>query len=463
MEKAIEKIKSISEEINSPLNLGQVNGQYIADYLLDRSNNQTKSRNSSFQKTIKNSTAQFNSVNDIQADIKLQQMIEQNNQIYELHYYHDLVSSIPVIRGIIIFIKKVIRRAFFFLIQPIIDEQNRFNISATQSFNELYNKLCRLEESHGNELKYTNNVMEGLQDNIQKQYEEINSINKMLFESRKEIDGLQKEMDGLQTESRSQFDSISRLKMKIKNANIEKTISVNTEAEKQQNNPNVYQNIDYFSFENSFRGSEEDIQRQQNEYLKFFLGKQNIVDLGCGRGEFLSLMKENGISAVGVDIYEEYVEYGEEKGVKIVQGDAVEFLRQQNADDLGGIFCAQLVEHLKPEQIMEICSLSYEKLKKGSCVIFETPNPCCLAIYTNAFYMDPSHIKPVHPETMKYYLKQAGFYDVQIIFTESSKVPYQLPLLNASHVSNLEEFNSGIQLVSNLLFGSQDYAVVACK
>lgn len=81
----------------------------------------------------------------------------------------------------------------------------------------------------------------------------------------------------------------------------------------------------------------------------------------------------------------------------------------------------------------------------------------------NSFYLDPSHNKPVHPKTMEYYLRKAGFSEVEILFTEASRSGYRLPLLSGKGVDNLEEFNNGINLVTDLLFGSQDYAVIAKK
>ena len=222
-----------------------------------------------------------------------------------------------------------------------------------------------------------------------------------------------------------------------------------------------YQAIDYFDFENYFRGSKEAIKENQKQYIPYFEGKKKVLDLGCGRGEFLELLKEHGIDATGVDFYEEYADYCKGNGLKAVYGDAVAYLQQCTSCD--GIFAGQLAEHLSTEQLVRLCELAYEKLEDGAYLIVETPNPMSLAIYTHAFYIDPSHQKPVHPMTLKYFLEKAGFHKTEIVFTKNSRIPMSIPELKGEGIQNLNEFNESMKQVSELLFGSQDYAIIARK
>ena len=229
------------------------------------------------------------------------------------------------------------------------------------------------------------------------------------------------------------------------------------------NTENVYEVIDYEKFEKHFRGSAEDIKNRQREYLPYVLGKKKVIDLGCGRGEFLEICREKGISATGVDLYSKYVNECKLKGLDVHCVDALDYLGLLEDSSVDGIVAFQLAEHLATAKLAEMCGLLYKKVICGGTVILETPNPLCLSIYTNAFYIDPTHEKPVHPQTLKFFLENAGFSDVKILFTESSRIGYSLPLLDASNVANLNQFNDGINCISNLIWGSQDYAVIATK
>ncbi len=223
----------------------------------------------------------------------------------------------------------------------------------------------------------------------------------------------------------------------------------------------AYGDIDYFDFENHFRGSREAIKERQKEYLPYFAGKKTVLDLGCGRGEFLELLKENGISARGVDFYDEFVQYCLDRGLDVTEGDAIAYLAQTAPVD--GIFAGQLVEHLSIGQIIALCARAYEKLEEGGCLILETPNPMSLAIYTHAFYMDPSHQKPVHPYTLQYLVEKAGFRRAEILFTRGSRLEEHIPRIAGSGIQNAEEFNRDLQTMAECLYGSQDYAIIAQK
>jgi SAM-dependent methyltransferase len=223
--------------------------------------------------------------------------------------------------------------------------------------------------------------------------------------------------------------------------------------------------FDYFGFEERFRGGEEGIKERHKGYIEFFEEAQQVLDIGCGRGEFLELLTEAGIKARGVDLDLDMVLYCQEKGLDVVREDAFTYLQSLPDESVGGVFAAQLVEHLEPTRIIALVNLCQRKLQPGGVLIFETPNPVCLAIFARSFYMDFSHIRPIHPEAMKFLFESAGFQNLQVKFSSPVEPSMRIPPLSglAADAQATEEFNRGIDRLNELLYGFQDYAVIGRK
>ena len=224
-----------------------------------------------------------------------------------------------------------------------------------------------------------------------------------------------------------------------------------------------YTALNYFKFQNNFRGTRSQIIERQTIYLPYFKDStEPVLDIGCGRGELLHILREEDIPAFGIDLYPEYVIEGELSGLDVRQGDGIAFLKETDMR-FGGIFSAHVVEHISFANLQTRCFTAYEKLVPGGYLILETPNPTCLSIFSNAFYVDPTHIKPVHPLLLAYILREAGFSEVQTVYTEATRAGEPLPLIDSDAIRNLDEVNHAIERVSSLLYGSQDYAVIAKK
>jgi 2-polyprenyl-3-methyl-5-hydroxy-6-metoxy-1,4-benzoquinol methylase len=224
-------------------------------------------------------------------------------------------------------------------------------------------------------------------------------------------------------------------------------------------------NFDYFGFEEKFRGSAEDIKARQRAYVEYFQGQNDILDIGCGRGEFLELLREAGIKVKGVDLDLDMVLYCREKGLNVIQEDGFAYLDSLPDEALGGVFAAQVIEHLESKQIIELVKLCQRKLRPGGILILETLNPKCLMIFAESFYMDFSHIKPIHPEAMKFLLESTGFLNIELKFSapvEPSKRLLAFPDLEALGTT-LKTFNHSLEQLNELLYGFQDYAVIGRK
>lgn len=340
-------------------------------------------------------------------------------------------------------------------------EQLCENVRNNNVMLEGYGQLCKNFEDLSENVRNNNAVLEGykqLCENFEQLSENIRNVNAMLEGYDKVIRNVQ----NLNLQINNFESDIERMRFIVSKLDKEKKpITLSTQPQNNStlalsSSQNEYMNIDYFDFENYFRGSRAIIKERQKEYLKYFENCKNILDIGCGRGEFLELMRDSGFSAIGVDTYEDFAEYCESLGLDAVCADGIEYL--SSIESIDGIFVGQVVEHLTTAQVISLIETAYEKLSDGGVLIMETPNPKSLSTYVNAFYLDPSHTKPVHPEFLKYLLRNAGYKDIEILFTDSSKPDITIP-----PIENENEFNHSMETVQQILFGSQDYAVIARK
>jgi glycosyltransferase involved in cell wall biosynthesis/SAM-dependent methyltransferase len=165
----------------------------------------------------------------------------------------------------------------------------------------------------------------------------------------------------------------------------------------------------YRGFEDIFRGPEELIRDRQGVYADLVKGFGPVLDAGCGRGEFLDLLREAGIERLGIDCEAEMVERCHEKGhEEVEQADLVEYLRGLSKRSLGTVFSAQVIEHLELDELQAFLDLGLTRLRPGGLFIAETVNPHSAGAL-KAFWVDPTHRQPLFPETMLAFCQLAGF------------------------------------------------------
>jgi O-antigen chain-terminating methyltransferase len=228
-----------------------------------------------------------------------------------------------------------------------------------------------------------------------------------------------------------------------------------SQAEKLLKPPQLDSGVNYFVFEDKFRGAREDVAQRQTAFLRYFEGCKNVLDIGCGRGEFLQTMREHGIGARGVDLDEIMVDYCHAKGLEVQLDDAFEYMEKLDDASLDGIFIDQVVEHLEPSYLIRLLDLCFKKMKYGFYLIAETVNPLSFSSFAN-FYIDLTHIKPVHPETLRFLFESTGFREIKTVF--SSPIPDSLRLqkLVTSEVANdtekyqIEVYNRNIEMLNTL-------------
>lgn len=206
----------------------------------------------------------------------------------------------------------------------------------------------------------------------------------------------------------------------------------------------------YSLFEERFRGAPADIAAGQRLYLSWLQGLPGpVCDVGCGRGEFLALLREERIPALGVDTNPLSVAQARERGFEVEQGDGVAWLSLRAPASLGGVVAFQVVEHWSAATTFAFLRAARRALGPGGVLIAETINTDSLSAL-KAFFLDPTHVRPVPAEALRFLAEAAGFAD--------ARIEYRAPLPAADR---LEERSENDAKLNRLLFGPQDYALVA--
>ena len=208
--------------------------------------------------------------------------------------------------------------------------------------------------------------------------------------------------------------------------------------------------FDYGRFAERFRGTEDYVKKNIQFYLPRFQGRAPVLDIGCGRGEFLEMLRDAGVEARGVDLSEESVARCRQKGLQVDQADLFSYLNDLPNGSLGGIFCAQVIEHLAPASLPEMIRLASDKLSRDGVLALETPNPECLAIFASHFYLDPTHTRPIPHPLAAFYMEESGLGQIEV--HRLSPAVESMPALSGLP----EDFR-------NAFFGGLDYAIFGTK
>ena len=232
----------------------------------------------------------------------------------------------------------------------------------------------------------------------------------------------------------------------------------------------------YVGFEDQFRGSDEAIADRLRAYLPIFEGRSNVLDVGCGRGEFLAALKASGISARGIDTNAEMVAVARDRGLDATYTDAVSYLRSLPDATLGGLIATQVVEHLEPPYLMRLLDEAARTLVPGGPIVLETINAACWLAFFSSYIRDFTHVRPVHPETLQYLARASGFERVEIRY--SAPVPDAVKMktidLPADVLTSIDPgsvalariahaVNANAVILNNLMFTHLDYAIVGYR
>jgi SAM-dependent methyltransferase len=219
--------------------------------------------------------------------------------------------------------------------------------------------------------------------------------------------------------------------------------------------------VDYLAFEARFRGSEEAIRERQGIYRELLAGRRRVVDLGCGRGELVELLRGDGVGAYGVELNPDFIALLRDKGLEVADEDAVAHLEGLEPGAVDAIVASHLVEHLPPAVVSRLVEAAWAILPDGGLLVMETPNPESLMAGSVNFHRDPTHLRPVHPDTLAFICESAGFPAVEVRRLSPVPEAERLPARPGGDGPLAEHLDRVVGRLNELLYGYQDYAVVA--
>jgi SAM-dependent methyltransferase len=228
--------------------------------------------------------------------------------------------------------------------------------------------------------------------------------------------------------------------------------------------------LTYLGFEDRFRGSQAAVRGRVEDYVPIFAGASDIVDVGCGRGELLGLLRARGAKARGVDTSPAMVDVCRAAGLDVEQGDAVGYLERQPDGSIGGLAAIQVVEHFAPAYLTRFLETAYHKMRSGAPLVLETINPACWMAFFETYIRDLTHQRPLHPDTLRYLVQASGFAHVDVQFRQPVRAEDRLdrvpePPTSAVYPEGLAQvvaaLNAQTDKLNARLFSSMDYVVIA--
>lgn len=279
----------------------------------------------------------------------------------------------------------------------------------------------------------------------------------------KELHGL---VDDLQLRNAAIGGVFSELKEKLASGNFTVTAGGKKEAAPSviDDFEKAWQSADYELFEDESRGDVADIRERLGFYVplleKAAKGGGVVADLGCGRGELLELLKEKGLSAIGIDNNEAAVIRGKKAGLNMECKDLFQYLREAKEGSLAVVTAMHVIEHMTPSEQGEFLALSLKALKPGGLIAMETPNIMNLHVASCDFYSDITHVRPVHPVALRNRMKQMGYKDIDIKFLHPFPQSEQL-ILDAPGLN--EEAKKNFEKINDLIWGCRDCVILATK
>jgi len=415
-----------------------------------------------------------------ESDNAIQRDLSYINSNWDIHNNSYFISSHhPYIGKFLVKGRKLVHGEVQRYIDPMISRQTEFNASTVRIIT-LVSQRCEELNKRQQELETAvSSLKQEIKENVDLHARELFTLesqrsadlNQHQQELKTAVSSLKQEVkENIDARVRELFTQMDEdiharawlthvLEDRIQNELLQKSVpSASTSKE----------NTNYFLFEERFRGSREDIKKRQLAFLPYFEKCSRVLDIGCGRGEFLEILKNHDIGGIGVDSDPDMRAYCRSRQLEVEHSDAIAYLETLEEKSLDGIFIDQVVEHLEPDYLIRLLALCYQKMKFGYYIVIETVNPLSFVSFVN-FYIDMTHKRPVHPETLQYLLSAAGFRECEKKFFSPVSDEDRLKQIggtsdmNETERKNIDVYNHNVVMLNTVLFGAQDYAVVGKK
>ncbi|MGQ0823990.1 MAG: class I SAM-dependent methyltransferase [Actinomycetota bacterium] len=207
-----------------------------------------------------------------------------------------------------------------------------------------------------------------------------------------------------------------------------------------------------------FRGARDDIMYKYEALADRLIGKDPVLDFGCGRGDFLHLLAAREVVAAGVELDPNIAVVAQKEGLPVVCGDGFDTLAAIPAGELGGFVSLQVIEHMEREVLLHLIDEVRRVLRPGGLLVLETPNPRSLFVHASSFWLDATHVRLVDPEYLAMVCDMAGFGEVEIEYRSHLPEP---TLLETDPDDNLATRN--VLRLNEVVFAACDYAVIAVR
>jgi O-antigen chain-terminating methyltransferase len=375
-------------------------------------------------------------------------------------------SQMPVVAPVASSFKRVVRGSVRWYLTGIVQQIEAFGANVIHAIGLLTERLRRLEERSVDSDGLRDEVARAIAQHVGDLRNAVEATRTLAEQTSRRLDELEADVGGLRT--RDRLALVERSLRNLREQLDAGTPSGESRTVTRDRSFQVESALDYVDFENQFRGSEEEIRARQAVYVEVFRDAPGVVvDLGCGRGEFLELLNTAGISSYGVDRHPDMVARSKEKGLDARQGDALEHLASVPPGTLDGIFSAQMIEHLEIRDVPGFFELAADALAPDGRLIVETINPESLVVFASAFYVDLGHLRPLHPLTLRFLASKTGFRDVRVEYfsppPEDAR-PADIPGTGHALLDEVvEAVNENFRRVDRLVFGPQDYALIATR